>query len=137
MQLDMRLDGSMEAFAEGAESLARFLREARVDEACAYHVSLVFDEVVSNAMRRASGTGRGPIEVDLRLDGRHVVLTVEDEGPPFNPLLVPEPVAPASIHEATIGGWGIGLVRMAASRIEYERDGNRNRVRVAVADERS
>ena len=49
------------------------------------------------------------------------VLEIHDHGPAFDPLSVPPPVKPKSVEEATIGGFGIHLVRSMSNGCKYER----------------
>jgi len=128
----LSLEANLEALESGQAALASFLDEAGASEKTAYNASLAFEELVSNVMRHAYPSGHGPIDVSVELDGAEVILTVEDQGRPFNPLLAEEPAKPASVEEAQIGGWGISLVRMAATNIEYRRIDSRNRVRVRI-----
>jgi serine/threonine-protein kinase RsbW len=51
---------------------------------------------------------------------------MEDDGRPFDPLKVPEPDIRTSVHERTMGGLGIHLVRKVMDGLEYKRQANRN-----------
>ena len=128
----LSLEANPEALESGQAALTRFLAQAGASEKTVYNASLAFEELVSNVIRHAYPSGHGPIDVIAEMEGAEVVLTVEDEGRPFNPLLAEEPAKPASVEEAQIGGWGISLVRMAATNIEYRRIDSRNRVRVRI-----
>ena len=64
--------------------------------------------------------------------GSEIVLTIEDDGAPFNPLHAPLAPPSASIDEAKLGGLGLRLVQGAAKRIAYERRDRHNRVTVVL-----
>jgi anti-sigma regulatory factor (Ser/Thr protein kinase) len=60
---------------------------------------------------------------------------VEDGGVPFDPTTVAprNPVPPASLEDATIGGLGLALVRRFARDLAYQRLANgRNRLGLTV-----
>ena len=47
-------------------------------------------------------------------------MTVEDSGPPFNPLEAPAPNLQAAPDEREAGGVGLHLVRTYSDRMSYE-----------------
>jgi len=66
------------------------------------------------------------IGVHLRVSGRAVEITVDDDGRPFNPLSALPRRQATSVGEAEIGGRGILLMRSFSDRMRYERVGERN-----------
>ena len=133
--LRLQIDADMKGFVAGLEALREFLHEAGANATGAYHAELAFEELVSNVVRYGFPAGGGSIEVGATVRDDEIEFTVEDEGLAFNPLEEPEPARPASVEAARLGGLGISLVRMAASRIEYERIANRNRLRVRILND--
>ncbi len=63
-------------------------------------------------------------------DPGEIRTTVEDDGRPFDPLksVLPEPAR--SLERASIGGWGIPIVRALADHIVHERIDGKNRLTV-------
>lgn len=124
----------MAGFERGAAAVRSALDEFSVKGRARYWVELVFEEIVTNIVRHGYTDERAH-EIDVRItcgDGS-VVLAVEDDGRPFDPLQRPDPDKPASIEEATVGGLGILLVRKAATGLRYERTSDgRNRVTVTL-----
>ena len=57
-------------------------------------------------------------------------LTVEDNGPPFDPTRQPAPPVPDQLDAAPVGGLGLVLVRRFADDFGYQRVGCRNCVTV-------
>lgn len=124
----------MAGFVRGAGEVRTALDDCRVIGRARYWVELVFEEVVTNIVRHGYADRRPhEIGVTLRCAAGSVVLQIEDDGRPFDPLQRPEPTRPASIEDATPGGLGIPLVRKAATAIQYERtpDG-KNRLTVTL-----
>ncbi|MBI1209185.1 MAG: hypothetical protein GC191_18080 [Azospirillum sp.] len=57
-----------------------------------------------------------------------LVLSIEDDGRPFNPLERPEPPAVSTIADAPISGRGILLIRRLSDGLEYSRAAQYNRL---------
>jgi anti-sigma regulatory factor (Ser/Thr protein kinase) len=69
---------------------------------------------------------RARIEVAVELREDAVEMTIQDEGPAFDPLLLPEPDVTAALDERRPGGLGVHLVRKLMDRVEYRRTEGRN-----------
>jgi serine/threonine-protein kinase RsbW len=92
---------------------------------------LVLEELVANVVMHAYPAGNdGVIHVDVTLSDGVLTATVEDGGPPFDPLARPPADTSAALEERPVGGMGIHLVRTLTDEAAYERRGGRNRVRV-------
>jgi len=117
-------------------ALTRFLQEfwsagaLPVEQAPAFELALeeVFMNVVLHGAPRAGATPR--VEVSLSLVDRELTMTVEDDGPQFDPLALPPPKLTAKIAERPVGGLGVFLVRKMMDTVSYERVGARNRLRM-------
>ena len=55
---------------------------------------------------------------------------VEDDGPAFDPLLLPAPDVAASLEERKVGGLGVFLVRQMMDAVRYQRVATRNQLRM-------
>jgi anti-sigma regulatory factor (Ser/Thr protein kinase) len=90
---------------------------------------LALEEVFTNIIRHGRRPGTVPsVEVSLARVGERITMTVEDDGPQFDPLSRPAPDVTASLAERPIGGLGILLVRQMMDAVSYERIGVRNRL---------
>jgi anti-sigma regulatory factor (Ser/Thr protein kinase) len=69
----------------------------------------------------------------LHIEDGYVVVSVEDDGRPFDPRAVEAPNLAESIEERRSGGWGLHLVRLMSDDMTYRRLGDRNQVQVRVA----
>lgn len=98
-----------------------------------YAVELVLEELLVNVISHAF-PDNDPHEIGLSVsvDSREVVITVDDDGIPFDPRQAPEPPVPATLEQATPGGLGIKLLRRYCSRIGYTRSEGRNRVTAGI-----
>lgn len=114
-------------------ALADFLGEEGVPGRTIHYVRLVIEELVVNVVRYGFDDG-GPhrIDVDIRTEPRRVVVTVEDDGRPFDPMQAPPPPLHEPRPELRKGGLGIFMVKKLSSELTYVRENDRNRVRATV-----
>ena len=131
-RLNLQIDANRTGLEEGQLALREFLEGRGSSERAMYHAELAFDELVTNIIKYAYRGLPRPIDASAVIAGDQIVMTVEDDGPPFNPLDVADPGPPTSLETAGIGGVGLRLVRMASTLMEYERRDARNRVVVSI-----
>jgi anti-sigma regulatory factor (Ser/Thr protein kinase) len=70
------------------------------------------------------------VEVSLALVENGLTMTVEDNGPQFDPLTLPPPDLTTSLAERPVGGLGVFLVRRVMDAVSYQRVGSLNRLTV-------
>jgi len=132
--VEIRFPGTHEGFALGFARLLSALDAEPLEGAPRYNAELVFEEIVDNIVSHGAVGGR-ELDVRVTLESRpdSIVLTFEDNGVPFDPRGRTDPQPPKSLEEAKIGGFGLMLVRRAASSLDYERTATgRNQVTVNV-----
>jgi serine/threonine-protein kinase RsbW len=133
-RVEIRFPGTHQGFAQAFVRLRRILQGANLDCAPRYNAELVFEEIVANIVNYGAADGR-ELDVRVTLESRadSLVLTFEDDGVQFDPRGHPDPVPAKSLDEAKVGGFGLMLVRRAASALEYLRTAEgRNRLTVTV-----
>ena len=113
--------------------LTRFLQEfwsaANLPATHAPSFELALEEVFMNIVMHGSQPGIAPsVEVSLALADDGLTMTVEDNGPLFDPLTVPPPDLSGSLAERPVGGLGVFLVRQVMDEVSYCRVGARNRL---------
>jgi serine/threonine-protein kinase RsbW len=90
-------------------------------------VSLALDEVLTNIVSYAyDDAAAHQIVVRLAVSEDRLVVEVEDDGKPFDPLSVEEPDLAMAAEDRPVGGLGLSLVRRLMSELGYERRGDRN-----------
>jgi serine/threonine-protein kinase RsbW len=110
--------------ARGVEDL--ILQEAEnlgYSPECAFAIRLALEEAVVNAHKhgnRADPTKRITVSYDVRPN--RIVVRVRDEGPGFDPYLVPDPTAPDRI--SLPNGRGLMLMRAYLDDVCYNETGN-------------
>ena len=121
-------------FERGADEFRTVLDACGVTGSARYNSELVFEEVVLNTIRHGyhdNGAGRA-IEISIQGRPDSIVLTFEDDAPPFDPRERPAPVLPKSLDTAREGGLGLLLVRKLARDVQYERTSDHNRLTVTI-----
>ena len=77
------------------------------------------DEAATNVIRYGYKGEPGSIEMTAELVGDEIVITLEDEAPPFDPTAVEGPDLSIPAHRRTPGGMGIHLMRLATDSMEH------------------
>jgi serine/threonine-protein kinase RsbW len=110
------------------------LDAVRLDAATRYNAELVFEEIVANIVGHGA-PDKHTLEVRFTLEAcpDSLILTFDDNGVPFDPRGRPDPPPQKSLDEARVGGFGLMLVRHAASSLDYLRTADgRNRLTVRL-----
>lgn len=90
--------------------------------------NMALDDLLNNVVQYAfpNDPTEHIIEVQGEVRDECVVLTITDDGIPFNPLTVSTPDLSLLLHEREIGGLGIHLVRSMFDEVTYHRNVARN-----------
>lgn len=114
-----------------AEEVIGFCREHGVGESACFDVRLALEEVVSNTIKYGyKDSVVHTIRVRAECDAQSLLLEVEDDAGPFNPLEVPTPDVSLPAEEKPIGGLGLFLLRAIMDHLEYSRRGEKNILRM-------
>lgn len=126
-EMRMELSPRLSALTSLGEVIEDFGRSNDIPDAAIFCVNLEIDELMTNYVAYALRKVRQPrMHVILRAFPGRLVLIVEDNGPAFNPLDVPEADLTSGIDDRQVGGMGLHLVRKYADRIGYQCIDNRN-----------
>ena len=120
------LESGPEASGQASHWARVHAERAGLDEDKTYALDLAIVEMVTNIVDYSYKGEAGEIRLDLDVGPAAAVLKIQDRGPAFDPLSVPPPAKPRSVEEATIGGFGIHLVRSMSNGCHYERRGSQN-----------
>lgn len=105
-----------------------------VDDRARYAVELTLDELLDNVLRHGYEPGAaGSLTAELTLAPQLITVELSDDARPFDPTRHPEPPAPRSLAESSIGGRGLPLVRAATASMRYRRVDDRNHLTIEVA----
>ena len=126
--LEVCITNDLSAIQEVTERFEQFCDQHAVPPDDIMRVNLVFDEILSNIISYGySDEAEHEIKIIIELTARRLILTIEDDGIPFNPFARKAPVNMASsIEEQKIGGLGIHLVQQVMDSATYQRHHNAN-----------
>lgn len=117
-------------------AVAGYLTAHAAPARAAYAVNLATEELLTNVIRYAYMDDETHlIDVQLRIEADQLVLTLIDDGMPFDPRKHPALNVHAEDYEG--GGMGLLLVLDMVDVLKYRREAERNRVevRIHLADE--
>jgi serine/threonine-protein kinase RsbW len=125
--VELRIANDLAALAGIAERVERFGADQRLAPDVVNSLNVALDEAVSNAINHGYDAGtRGEIAVRLRRRPDSVLLEIEDDGRPFDPLQAPPPDLTSPLAARRIGGLGVHLIRSLMDEVTYARHDGRN-----------
>ncbi len=116
------------------ESMSDFLNRQSCGPQPLYQAQLAAEEIGTNIIKYGYDDElehRITLRVECLADGLR--LQILDDGHPFDARQAPEPDPEQSLDEREPGGWGIGLVRRLARRMDYERRDGVNVLTVEIS----
>jgi sigma-B regulation protein RsbU (phosphoserine phosphatase) len=104
------------------EKFESFAEEFDIPQSVALKFKVVFDELLGNIISYAyTDDDEHDIEVRMERVGKRLIVTITDDGVPFNPLSEKKPDTDLSLEDREIGGLGIHLVRNLVDNVSYQR----------------
>ena len=96
---------------------------------CLFQINLGLDELFTNIISYGfEDESEHQIKFSLVKDKETLVVQVEDDGKPFNPLDVASPEVSLELDEVNIGGMGIHLIKKMMDDIVYQRVEGKNKL---------
>jgi len=96
---------------------------------CLFEINLGLDELFTNIISYGFDDGtEHQIRFSLAKEKETLVVQVEDDGKPFNPLEEASPKVSQDLDTINIGGLGIHLVKKMMDDIDYQRVKGKNKL---------
>ena len=96
---------------------------------CLFEINLGLDELFTNIISYGFDDGiEHQIKFSLAKEKETLVVQVEDDGKPFNPLETADPEVSQDLDTINIGGLGIHLVKKMMDDIDYQRVKGKNKL---------
>ena len=99
-------------------------------------IELATEEALVNVFKYSYPEGAGDVEVVCTLEGNILMVDIIDSGIPFDVTSVPDPDISADISDRKIGGLGIFFIKELMDDVRYQRENDRNVLRLVIAPER-
>lgn len=94
--------------------------EMPTDESLLFKIRLSAEEAAENIVQYAYAEGQGYVIIKVQRTSDNVlIITLKDEGVPFNPLEHADPDITLSAEERKIGGLGIFLCKQLMDKVIY------------------
>ena len=101
----------------------------KLPQKCLFEINLGLDELFTNIISYGfEDEIDHQIKFSLAKDKKTLVVKVEDDGKPFNPLEAAVPEVSQDLDTINIGGLGIHLVKKVMDDIDYQRVEGRNKL---------
>ena len=114
-----------------SEAITNYCKDNGVTEEVCYDIRLALEEAISNTIKYGyDDHDVHTIHVRVEVNNQEVLLEIEDDARVFNPLEAPAPNLALPVEQKPIGSLGIYLMRSVMDRVDYERSGTRNILRL-------
>jgi serine/threonine-protein kinase RsbW len=126
-RVSLELKNSLSELSTLGSSLEQFGAELGLSSKILFEISLSIEELFSNIISYGyTDDAVHWIKVAISLEDDMLVIRLEDDGIPFDPLMVEEPDCECPIEQRKIGNLGIHLTKKFMDDMVYERLENRN-----------
>ncbi|UPY38248.1 ATP-binding protein [Sediminicoccus sp. KRV36] len=126
----LRLPATLDSVSQLLDALEVYAEEAGIAPRIAARLALVAEEVAANVAMHAAGASF--FELRVTPDHGQLGLSIEDDGPEYDPLARAAPDTAATLEERDVGGLGVHLVRELTRDARYQRDAGLNRLVCAL-----
>jgi len=99
-------------------------------EAGVFEVQTAVDEACTNIIKYAYSEEGGVITITCESQDNDFVVTIRDNGKPFDPSSVPPPDLEADLDKRRIGGLGIYLMKKLMDDVSYSFDARKGNILV-------
>lgn len=123
----MAIEGHIGEVARVATAFASFADAQHVPDHVRRSLQVVLDDLLANVVLHGlAGRADGEATIEVTRRPEALIVTISDNGPPFDPFVRAAPDTTLSIEARQIGGLGIHLVKQMMDEVSYERREDRN-----------
>ncbi|WP_437204996.1 ATP-binding protein [Planctomicrobium sp. SH664] len=124
VQFDVSIPSDTSRGFEVQERILGLLEKHEFTDKDLFGIKLALEEAIVNAIKHGNGLDLSKsVHISCQLQADIVRITIEDEGPGFNPEEVPDPTDDDNLDKPS--GRGLMLMRAFMTNIEYNDKGNR------------
>lgn len=105
--------------------VAQVARKGGFNDKEIYSIQLAADEAATNIIEHAyAGISDGNLDITCEMRSETMIITMRDNGAPFDPSTVKQPNIKANLSDRQIGGLGVYLMRKIMDEVRYESNVN-------------
>jgi sigma-B regulation protein RsbU (phosphoserine phosphatase) len=128
-KLDLTIRNELKEIDSVIESFEAFSAQSEIPMPVVLKINMALDELLNNIVSYAFPEGgEHVIMIHAERTADRLLVTVEDDGLPFNPFARSDVDTSLSLEQREIGGLGIHLVKNIMDDVSYKRRKNRNDV---------
>jgi len=126
-RVSLELRNSLSELDTLGQSLQQFGEELGLSNKVLFQICLAMEEIVSNIISYGyTDDAVHWIKIAILHEQGILIIRLEDDGIPFNPLWAQEPDCECPVEERKVGNLGIHLCKKVMDDMIYERCGNKN-----------
>jgi sigma-B regulation protein RsbU (phosphoserine phosphatase) len=126
-EVTVRIENDLSEIAKVDKELDELAERFGMPPAIAATFHIIFDDLLNNVISYGfDDEQRHFIDISLKLTANSLIVSIADDGVPFNPLDEATPDTNLSIEDRQIGGLGIHLVINMVDDISYRRTADKN-----------
>lgn len=127
LETSVRINNKIEEMPKVIEFFEEFAERNDMTTAATQKFNIVLDELLNNIISYGfKDQKEHEIEVKFQLKYLRLIITIEDDGIPFNPFRNESPDIKLAIHERNLGGLGVHIVKNLVDEYAYIRQANKN-----------
>lgn len=130
-KMSIVLENRLEELSVLTQMLQVFLRAYQMPSSTLYALELTLEEILVNIISYAyEDDAPHAIGFNVEVDAQMIAMQFADDGKPFNPLTVGKADTALPLAERLAGGLGINVVRQMRDMMEYQRQDEKNILRI-------
>jgi serine/threonine-protein kinase RsbW len=127
MQKHINIKNNIEQLPLLAEEVEKLGEEWKLDMPMVTNLNLVLEEAISNIVFYAYNDKKEHnIDIAAEKNNNEILITITDDGKPFDPTKKETPDVSLSAEDRQIGGLGIFLIRKIMDSVQYKRENEKN-----------
>lgn len=125
--VSLELRNSLSELDTLCRNLQQFGQSLGLSNKALFQICLAVEEIVSNIISYGyTDDAVHWIKIAISHNQGTLIIRLEDDGIPFDPLLAEEPDCECPVEERKVGNLGIHLCKKVMDEMIYERCGNKN-----------
>ena len=126
-KISFELKNSLSELDTLREHLEQYAESTGLSQKCTFEINLALEEIFTNIFSYGfTDNSEHWIKIKISYDDETLIIRIEDDGVPFNPVAAEKPDMKSPVEERKIGGLGIHLIKQFMDEIAYERIGDHN-----------